>query len=131
MKRSVRKGPSHVHVTYKNHGYSNSLHAENFTIDANEERVLWSMDFALNGRKRNKDSNCCHDVKELEEDKANVAFFQMAEDSICSEIIRANSLYPDAVWTVEILFERGSHRYEDVGLEGDRLMVQINVAELS
>jgi len=70
-------------------------------------------------------------VKELEEDKANVAFFQMAEDSICSEIIRANSLYPDAVWTVEILFERGSHRYEDVGLEGDRLMVQINVAELS
>jgi hypothetical protein len=53
------------------------LKADNFTLEADDGRVLFSMDFSRNKNPRAKDSNSYHDVQELLEKSLKLHFFQI------------------------------------------------------
>ena len=129
MKRIIRKTSSHVHVTYKNGGFTNNLNAENFAIEAEDARVICSMDFSGNERTRHKDSNSYLDARELQENSSNVAFFQIFEESLMREIRAAVMTHKDAAWTVEIRFKDGKSHSYPVSLEGDNSIVQMNMLQ--
>ena len=48
MKRTIRKGSSGVHVTYKNGGFSNNLRGESFTLEDDGDRIVLSIDLSPN-----------------------------------------------------------------------------------
>jgi hypothetical protein len=127
MRREIRKAYSEVHITYQNENYTNNLNAENFTIDANPERVIWSMDFSTNQRTRHKDSNSYLDAQQLLEDWGNVKFFQIFEEKLCKEIRDVADNMEPTPWFVEMRFKDGEAHTLPVRLRGHNGMIQMNV----
>jgi len=109
---SLRKANTHVDVTYRDGGPTDSLIARNFTLDSNEERVLLSMDLSVNERTRSKDSNIYLDVKKLIERASEVESFQLSIEKWLDPLKSALQKYRDASREVEIRFkDSSSHRY--------------------
>lgn len=111
--RSLRKADTHVDVTYQNGGTTDSLIARNFTLDANEKRVLLSMDLSANERTRSKGSNIYLDVNKLIERAAEVESFQVPKEKWLDPLKLALQKHRGASREVEIRFKDSpSHKYQ-------------------
>jgi hypothetical protein len=117
MKRSLRKGYDHVHVTYRDGGYSNNLNADTFTLEADDDRVLFSMDFSRNKNPRAKDSNSYHDVQELLEKSLRVHFFQIHLEPWLADLVSAVRYHPNAKWEIKWKFREGEIFTQSYALE--------------
>ena len=109
MIKSLRKADTLVHVEYLDGGYS-SLHARDFTLEADAQRILFSFDFSPNERVRNKDSNCYHDVMELIEKSSHVKSFELPEETWLSPLCESMKRCPHASWELEVRFKSGATR---------------------
>jgi hypothetical protein len=45
MRLTLRKAYEHIHVTYRDEDHSNNLTASHFAIEADEDRIVFSMMF--------------------------------------------------------------------------------------
>ena len=77
VKVSLRKGNVRIPITYVDGGFSNILHASDFSVEADEKRVVFSMDFSTNQRTRSKESHSRYDVLELMRKHDKVKFLQI------------------------------------------------------
>lgn len=77
MKPSLRKGKCHIHVTYKNGGFTNNLWASNLTLEVHDDMVVLEMDLSSNFHVRNKSSNSYLDAVELSEQRSQIAMIQL------------------------------------------------------
>jgi hypothetical protein len=122
MKRSLRKGYEHVHVTYRDGGYSNNLNADDFSVEADDDRVLFSMDFSRNKNPRAKESNSYYDVEELLEKSSEVKFFQISLAPWLVELVSELRSHPNAKRKVQWTFKGGesfTHTYALEATEHD------------
>jgi hypothetical protein len=65
MTISLRKGDELVYITYLDDRLGSRLYASDFRLDADDKRVLLSMDFSKNERSRSKDGTLYRAAKEL------------------------------------------------------------------
>jgi hypothetical protein len=85
-----------------------------FTLEANEKRVLFSMDFSASERTRNKDSNLYIDVQSLIENFADVQQFELSREKWLDPLAAALKQHRNASWELEIRFKDSpsrSYRY--------------------
>ena len=128
---SLRKGHASVHVGYLG-GWTDTLHAKEFTLQANEERLVLSVDLSPNERVRNKDSNCYHDICRLLEDLMAVKYFEFWPEPWLRPLAQAVMEYPDAAHQIEVRFKDGStHRYVGELTKESGRNVIFNVAQTS
>lgn len=115
MKHVLRKGNVHVHLTYLDGDYSNNLHASDFTVEADEKRVLFSMDFSTNQRTRSKGGNSYLDVLTLMEKHGRVRFFQIHKEKWLKDLASALANNSGAERLIEMKFLGGVsyfHRFQ-------------------
>ena|ERR1035437_3649786 len=129
MKRYLRKGNEGVHVTYRPFGNTDSLVARDFTLEADEKRVLFSMDFSASERTRNKDTNLYMDVQALIEKVADVQQFQLSIEKWLDPLASALKKYRNASHELEIRFKDSpSHTYQ-YDLIADKHSLWFNVLD--
>jgi hypothetical protein len=131
MKRTLRKGSSHVHVTYRNGGFTNNLWGREFTLEDRDNTLVLGIDMSSNLRVRNKQSNAYLDAAELAEQWNEVEFIQLESDLVLEPL----SSYwhrmrnPSIVLSLS-LGNHGCARY-DVKPEVLGISLQLNVLQLS
>lgn len=128
MMQTLRKGNEHIYVSYLNGGWSNSLSASDFVLEAEPERVVLSMDFSVNQRTRSKNGNRYLDVLQLIEKVSGVEYFQLTWEPWLDPFARALNNFPDATRELKVLFkDRTTHTY-GYRLEVGDFNVTFNVA---
>jgi hypothetical protein len=127
MKLSLRKGNEGVYVTYRPFGNTDSLVVRDFTLDADENRVLFSMDFSASERTRNKDTNLYMDVQALIEKVADVKQFQLSIEKWLDPLAAALKRHRNASRELEIRFKDAPSRTYQYELEADRHILRFNV----
>ncbi|MDT8068496.1 MAG: hypothetical protein ROO76_10070 [Terriglobia bacterium] len=110
MKQSLRKGNENVHITYGNNDYTNNLIACNFTLEADESRIVLSMDFSASERTRSKASNTYLDVQELIAEKAQIKFFQISTEKWLGPLLATLDKFPNASLDLETRFMKSPSR---------------------
>jgi tetrahydromethanopterin S-methyltransferase subunit B len=112
MMQTLRKGNESIYISYLNGGWSNSLSASDFILEAQPERVMLSMDFSVNQRTRRKDGHSYMDVMQLIEKVSGVEYFQIQRDKWLDPFARALNSFPDATRELKVLFKDGiTHTY--------------------
>ena len=81
------------------------MHASDFTLEADDERILLSVDLSPNQRVRNKDSNCYHDITELVEKLDRVEYFEFYPEEWLTPLAESVGKHPDASQELEIRFK--------------------------
>jgi hypothetical protein len=119
MKRHLRKGNQGVYVSYHPHGNTDSLVACDFTLEADEERVLFSMDFSASERTRNKDSHLYMDAKALIENASNVKQIQITIEKWLEPLKSALKEFQNASRELEIRFKNSPSRTYRYDLRAD------------
>lgn len=102
MQHSINKSSHLVTINYVN-GHSDSIHAEEFTVDANDSAALLSFDLSYNQR-RGKHTDNYTDVTYLLEHLATVSLIQMSIDKVRKELRTYDARYPKAKWTLQMVF---------------------------
>lgn len=129
MKVSLRKGNQGVYVTYRRFGDTDGLVACDFTLKADEKRVLLSMDFSASERTRHKDSNLYLDVQKLLEQVNDVGRFELSIEKWLDPLAAALQKYRQAIREVEIRFKNAPSRLYRYKLEADRDRLLFNVLD--
>jgi hypothetical protein len=119
MKRSLRKGNDGVHISYRNNNYTNNLIACDFTLEANESRIVLSMDFSASERLRSKESNTYLDVQELIAGKSAVKVLQLSAEKWLQPLLEALKRFPAASLQVETRFKTSPSRSYSCELVSD------------
>ncbi|WP_348266426.1 hypothetical protein [Edaphobacter sp. DSM 109919] len=105
MQHSILKDSHLVTINYTG-GSSDSLHAAKFTVDANDSTALLAFDLSYNQR-RGKQTDNYTDVTYLLEHLAKVHIIQMNIDKVSKELRKYDDRYPNAKWTLEMVFADG------------------------
>jgi hypothetical protein len=112
MMQTLRKGNESIYISYLNGGWSNSLSASDFVLDAEPERVTLSMDFSVNQRTRRKNGNRYLDVMQLIGNMSNVEYFQIQREPWLDPFARALNSFPEATRELRVLFkDRTTYTY--------------------
>jgi hypothetical protein len=119
MQQSLRRGNIGVHVTYRRFGNTDSLWACDFTLEADEKRVLFSMDFSASERTRNKESNLYIDVQSLIENSADVHQFELPREKWLDPLAAALKQHRNASRELEIRFKDSPSRTYRYALDVD------------
>lgn len=127
MKFSLRKGSDGVYVTYRRFGDTDSLMARDFALEADETRVLFSMDFSASERTGHKDSNLFLDVQKLIEQASDVASFEIQIEKWLDPFAAALKKHRGAVRELEIRFKDTPSRLYRYYLEADQFRLVFKV----
>ena len=129
MKQHLRKGNQGVYVSYQPYGNTDSLVARDFTLEADEKRVLFSMDFSASERTRNKDTSLYSDVKALIENQSKVKQFQISIEKWLDPLASALKEYRNASWELEIRFKDSPSHIYLFDLKADKHCLWFDVLE--
>lgn len=110
MSISLRKGDVLVYVTYQSGRSTGKLYASYFTYDANEKRVLLSMDFSTNERSRSKDGGLYRDAKKLIAQASDVKSVQVPIEKWFGEFALKLEEFPGALRELELRFKDAPSR---------------------
>lgn len=127
MKVSLRKGNQGVYVTYRRFGETDDLVACDFTLEADEKRVLFSMDFSASERTRHKDSNLYLDVQKLIEQMNDVERFELSIEKWLNPLAAALQKRRQAVRELEIRFKNAPRKLYRYDLETDKYRLLFNI----
>jgi hypothetical protein len=129
MKQHLRKGNQCVYVSYHPYGNTDSLVARDFTLDADEKRVLFSMDFSASERIRNKDANLYIDAKALIENASKLKQFQISIEKWLNPLASALKEYRNASRELEIRFKDSPSHIYLFDLKADKHCLWFDVLE--
>jgi len=127
MMQTLRKGNEPIYISYLNGGWSNSLSASDFVLEAAPERVVLSMDFAVNQRTISKNGNRYLDVMQLIEKVSGVEYFQLKWEPWLDPFARALNSSPEATRELKVLFKDGTAHTYGYRLEVGDFNVTFNV----
>lgn len=134
MIRSIRKATEFVYVAY-GRDYD-TLHAKEFTLQADEHRIVFSFDLSTNQREKNKSANRYIDVQRLLEHSDEVTLFEvhrppkekqtLQQDWLAIPLRYALKEYPNAATYVEARFLDGQTRDYKCSIGADEHRVIFN-----
>jgi hypothetical protein len=120
MKRSLRKTPAGVSVSYSDGNYSNDLTGTDFIVEESEGCICLSIDLSGNLRVRNKESNCYYDVCELAEQHSSLKSVQIDENQVIDGLTTVYRRSPNARRELKLLLgEKGAFKYSVTPTESD------------
>lgn len=129
MKVSLRKGNEGVYVTYRPFGDTDGLIARDFTLEADEKRVLLSIDFSACERTRHKDSNLYLDVQRLIEHVSDVLRIELSIEKWLDPLAAALKEHKHAVRELEIRFKDAPSRVYRYDLQADKHRLLFEIAD--
>jgi len=127
MIRTLRKGNQGVYVSYLPFGSTDNLIACNFTLEAGEKSVVFSMDFSASERTRNKDTNLYLDAKALIEKQSDVKQIQISIEKWLDPLAVALRENRRALRLLEMRFKDSPSRTYQFDLEADKFNLWFNV----
>jgi hypothetical protein len=89
MKYSLRKTPSHLHLTYKYGEGSDGLIGRDFVLDVEERVLTLEIDLAPNFHTRNKGAPAYLEAVSLARNHHNLRYLQCADNLVRTRLIRA------------------------------------------
>lgn len=98
MRFSLRKGSSHIHVTFKDEDYSNKIAGDNFEIECENSVNRIHVNIESNLTQRNKLSNSYSDTLELIRKAEQINFIQIDESQVVDGLIKTGKKYPKNSW---------------------------------
>jgi hypothetical protein len=103
--------------------------ARDLTLEADEKRVLFSMDFSASERTRNRDSNLYIDVQSLIENYADVQQFELSREKWLDPLAAALKGHRKATWELQIRFKDSPSRTYRFAPQADEHSVRFMVRD--
>jgi hypothetical protein len=128
MIRTLRKENQGVYVSYRPFGNTDNLIACNFTLEATEKSVMFSMDFSASERTRNKGTNLYLDAKVLIEKQSDVKQIQISIEKWLDPLAAALRENRGALRLLEMRFKDSPSRTFQFDLEADQFNLWFNVS---
>lgn len=108
MKFSLRKGSSHIHVTFKDEDYSNNIIGELFEIEYENSINRIYINIESNLKQKNKLTNSYSDTRELIRKAEHIKFVQIDEEQVIKGLLKAYNKNPKNSW--ELVLHAGSDK---------------------
>ena len=89
MKYSLRKTPSHLHMTYKYGGGADGLIGRNFTLEVQEPVLTVTIDLTPNFHTRNKTASAYLDAMNFSHNHHKLRYLQCADNLVRARLVKA------------------------------------------
>lgn len=98
MKFSLRKGSSHIHVSFNDENYSNSITGEHFEFEHENSVNRIHINIESNLKQRNKLTNSYSDTRELIRKAEHIKLIQINDEQVIRGLSNVRNKYTKNVW---------------------------------